>query len=196
MKQKIKKTIERVIFITILLLAAALCLVVATRNKKTKNDPVRTAYDSTIKDINVKVKLKQDTINELNKKKDIYHLSLKTRKANIYTITARLDTATIPPQVDSLIDNYKYLAKDYERVDSLNDSIIIKKNEQLKLQDIALKQSQNEIKRIDTALQNKIAENVKLYDQVARLEKKLNRRKKVTTILIGTILAFGYIVVK
>jgi hypothetical protein len=81
-------------------------------------------------------------------------------------------------------------------VDSLNDSIIIKKNEQLKMQDIALKQSQNEIKRIDTALQNKIAENVKLYDQVARLEKKLNRRKKVSTILIGTILAFGYIVVK
>jgi len=98
--------------------------------------------------------------------------------------------------VDSLIDNYKHLAKDYERVDSINDSIIIKKNEQLKLQDIALKQSQNEIKRIDTALQNKIAENVKLYDQVARLEKKLNRRKKVSTILIGTILAFGYIVVK
>lgn len=157
---------------------------------------MRTAYDSTIKDINVKVKLKQDTINELNKKKDIYHLNLKTRKANIYTITARLDTATITPQVDSLIDNYKFLAKDYERVDSLNDSIIIKKNEQLKLQDIALKQSQNEIKRIDTALQNKIAENVKLYDQVARLEKKLNRRKKVSTILIGTILAFGYIVVK
>jgi len=196
MKTNIKKTIERVIFITILLLSAALCLVVATRNKKTQIDVIRIAYDSTIKDINTKVKLKQDTINDLNKKKDIYKINLKTRKANVQTITARLDTNTITPQVDSLIDNYKFLAKDYERVDSLNDSIIIKKNEQLKLQDIALKQSQTEINRLDTALQNQKAANVKLYDQVARLEKKLNRRKKVSTILIGTILAFGYIVVK
>ena len=185
---KAKQIIERVIFVTILILAALLCLLVANRKKPVSKNITRIQYDSTIQGGHEKVKLKQDTVNALHVKRNIVKKKALLHKANIDTLIYIDTTQTL--------NEYKLLVRDLERIVDLGDSIMIQKNDQLRIQDSMLFASKIEIIRLDTSLERYVKENAKLKSEVEHLNKKLKRRRNLTTILIGTILTFGYIVSK
>lgn len=185
---KTKQIIEKVIFVTILILAALLCLLVANRKKPIKKDITRIHYDSTIKSGHEKVKLKQDTINALHLKRNTLKKKTLITKANIDTLI-HFDTA-------QTIAEYRTLVRDLEKVIDLSDSIMLQKNDQLRIQDSMIFASKIEIHRLDSIIERHVKENAKLKSEVEQLQKKLNRRKVFNTILIGTIMTFGYIIAK
>lgn len=186
--KKAKQIFEHVILIGILLLSAFICLLLANRAKPLKKDNERVIYDSVIKLGHDKVKQKQDTINLLHAKRNVIKKKINLRKSNINTLQ-HIDTA-------QTLTEYKDLTKDLEKVIDLGDSILIQKNDQLRIQDSMLYAAKVEIKRLDDTVSQYAKENTKLKADIDKLNKKLNRRKKVSTILFGTILAFGYLLVK
>lgn len=191
-----KKIIEIVIVVFIMLLSAVLCIVASVHKKKQTVDVLRVAYDSTIKKIDVQIKDKQDSVTQFNKKKVIYRSKIALRKANITKLKNNLDTSKKDVKIDTLLQEYTDIVKNYDRLNVINDSIIILKNDQIVLQNKALLSTKNELIRTDLLLKNVTAENESLKKDIDKLNKKLNRRKKFTTILVGTILTFGYLLVK
>lgn len=185
---KTKQIIEKVIFVSILILAALLCLLVASKKKPIKKDITRIHYDSTIQTGHTKIKDKQDTINALHVKRSNVKKKIVLHKANIDTLIYIDTTQTL--------NEYRNLVRDLERVNDLSDSIMILKNDQMRVQDSMIYASKIEIHRLDTIIERHVKENAALKKEVEHLQKKLNRRKVFNTILIVTILTFGYIVSK
>lgn len=186
--KKTKQIIEHVILVGILLLSALICLLLASKKKPLKKDNDRVVYDSIIKLGHDKIKQKQDTINLLHAKRNVIKKKINLRKSNINTLQ-NIDTV-------QTLTEYKDLTKDLEKVIDLGDSILIQKNDQLRIQDSMLYNAKVEIKRLDDTVSHYINENAKLKADIDKLNKKLNRRKKVNTIIFGTILTFGYLLVK
>lgn len=180
-----KKGIEYIMLTALVILSAFLCFILLRKPKVRASDSQRAVYDSTIKLGHDKVRQKQDTINILHEKRQALKKKIVQRKLNIATLEP-IDTA-------QTLSEYKVVTGQMEKVIFLGDSILVLKNDQLRIQDSMLHAAKVEIKRLDDTISLYHSENKQLKAEIIDLNKKLKRKKRLNAILISSVLAIGYL---
>lgn len=191
--------LKKMIFVAVLILSAFLCLLVANHKKK-NSEPQRIKYDSLVTNQKAVIKKQSDTIDILTDKKKSLILKSRISDINVIAKTSRYkkaiasnDTISAVQHIDSALQDLKEYRAETDSALKYSDSIQLIQKSQIAKYEYLLSESKKEISRIDTALHSQREQNVKLYDEVAKLEKKLNRRRKATTIAAGILLTLFYI---